>query len=255
MKLNFRKFVKKIRSRKYSVNFQSGDYFLASYPRSGNTWMRFLLANLLSEDDLEIDFHNLHEYVPELGRNNDIINSLEGLRIIKTHRIYSECPARAVYLIRDGRDVYVSYYHYRLPQLSPGTTFSDFLRREDHFPCLWKDHIISWQRCPDDQILFIHYEDMIRDTAEELKKVVKFCGMQLDQHRINRAVMQSRFERMKKIDQEKGRKYNLTGTKSFVRKGKPGNWREWFSEADKEFFKERAGEMLIMLGYEDDYHW
>ncbi|HEX7973821.1 MAG TPA: sulfotransferase domain-containing protein [Anaerolineales bacterium] len=39
------------------------------------------------------------------------------------------------------------------------------------------------------------------------------------------------------------------------RKGKPGNWQEHFSEANKATFKELAGDLLIRLGYEQDNAW
>jgi hypothetical protein len=39
------------------------------------------------------------------------------------------------------------------------------------------------------------------------------------------------------------------------RKGKPGNWREHFTEANKALFKEKAGDLLIRLGYEEDNNW
>lgn len=39
------------------------------------------------------------------------------------------------------------------------------------------------------------------------------------------------------------------------RKGKPGNWREYFTDANKALFKEATGDLLISLGYEQDNNW
>jgi hypothetical protein len=39
------------------------------------------------------------------------------------------------------------------------------------------------------------------------------------------------------------------------RKGKPGNWQEHFTEANKALFKETAGDLLVRLGYEKDNDW
>ena len=39
------------------------------------------------------------------------------------------------------------------------------------------------------------------------------------------------------------------------RKGQPGNWREHFTPANKQLFKEQAGDLLIRLGYEQDLNW
>jgi tetratricopeptide (TPR) repeat protein len=82
------------------------DIFITSYPKSGNTWLRFLLANLLKQQDEEIDFHTVHNYVPEVGKQEEIIKTLRRPRVMKSHAPYiSEYP-KVIYLIRDGRDVY-----------------------------------------------------------------------------------------------------------------------------------------------------
>jgi hypothetical protein len=39
------------------------------------------------------------------------------------------------------------------------------------------------------------------------------------------------------------------------RKGKPGNWQEHFTPANKALFKERTGDLLLRLGYETDDDW
>ena len=39
------------------------------------------------------------------------------------------------------------------------------------------------------------------------------------------------------------------------RKGKPGNWREHFTQANKTHFKELTGDLLIRLGYEENNLW
>jgi hypothetical protein len=39
------------------------------------------------------------------------------------------------------------------------------------------------------------------------------------------------------------------------RKGQPGNWKEHFTAANKALFKERTGDLLIALGYEQDDQW
>jgi hypothetical protein len=39
------------------------------------------------------------------------------------------------------------------------------------------------------------------------------------------------------------------------RKGVPGNWKEHFTEANKAIFKGKTGDLLITLGYEEDYDW
>lgn len=251
-----KKLVSFIRLKEKKLNICDQDIFLVSYPRSGNTWVRFLLANLMKSEGESIDFHNVHEYVPEIGRNNDLIKEMPSPRIIKSHTPKRNYP-RVIYLVRDGRDVYVSYFHYRLNQLPDGYTFQKFLRREDHFPCLWSDHVKSWLYSDEKNLdlIKIYYEDLLQNTAMELKKIVDFTGINTFEARIKEAVNASNIDRMREIDQKKGRKYNLTDTKNFIRKGVHGDWHTYFTDSDKDYFKKRAGELLIQLGYEDDYDW
>ncbi len=240
-----------------SLNIRPEDVFLISYPRSGNTWVRFMLANLLKPDSETIDFHNIHDYIPEEGRNNDIINTLSSPRIIKTHSTYKANYSRVIYLVRDGRDVYVSYYHYRLKKLPEGCSFSEFLRMEDHSPSLWGDHVESWLNHQEQLsgILIVHYENLLSNPNAELKRMVDFIGIQATEEEIIQAVHASRFDNMRKIDQTKGRKYNLTGTDEFIRKGIKGDWQEQFTRDDIEFFNKREGKILIDLGYEESFEW
>ena len=52
-----------------------GDIFITSYPKSGNTWLHFLLTNLLQQQE-EINFHTVYNYVPEIGKQEEIIGTL-----------------------------------------------------------------------------------------------------------------------------------------------------------------------------------
>lgn len=240
------------------VRVQDEDIFLVSYPRSGNTWVRFLLANLMRNEDEEIDFHNIHDYVPEIGRDNKRIKQMPPPRIIKSHDPYDSRYPRVIYLVRDGRDVYVSFYHYRLNVLPEDCSFQDFLRREDHFPCLWRDHVDSWlyeQRDVHPDLITLRYEDLLEDAGRELERLVDFVGIQASELDIKVAVENSSFHHMKEIEKSKGRKYAPTDADQFIRKGEHGNWRDYFTEEDKAFFKKRAGDMLIRLGYEENHDW
>jgi len=261
MNILFQKIMKKIKGNKSSGQkfpaLTDRDVFLVSYPRSGNTWVRFLIANLLKPEGVEIDFHNVQEYVPEINRNNEIIEALPSPRVIKSHALYKPSFPKVIYLVRDGRDVYVSYYYYRLKQLDEGITFSQYLRRKDHFPSLWKEHVESWLKWdqPQPNMLLVRYEDLLSKPEAELRKIVKFIGVDKTDDVISHAVEVSRFDKMREIDQTKGRKYNLTGTKDFVRKGKAGTWQDEFSQEDIVYFKENTGDLLIRLGYENDLDW
>lgn len=232
------------------------DVFIVSYPKSGNTWLRFLLANLVKLPDEEIDFHTVHRYIPEAGEEEDYSAKLIHPRIMKSHACKVSKYPRVVYLIRDGRDVYVSYYFHRLKQLSPETTFRKFIESQDHYPSTWGEHIESWLfRGYSPNLLIVRYEDLISDCLIQLKRIVGFIGLKLTEKKLKIAIENSKFDRMRRIELEKGRKFKNKGPDLFTRSGKPGDWKNYFGMEEKKIFKSREGPILNKLGYEINNSW
>ena len=234
----------------------SDDVFIVSYPKSGNTWLRFLLANLVKLPVEEIDFHTVHKYIPEVGEEeNDSVKRIRP-RIMKSHACKVNEYPRVIYLIRDGRDVYVSYYFHRLNQLSPDTTFKKFLERQDHYPSTWGEHVESWLfRGYNPNLLMVRYEDLHRDSLNQLKRIVGFIGLELTEKQLKIAIEKSKFEEMRRIELEKGRKFKVKGPDVFIRSGRPGDWKKYFGIKEKKIFKLREGSILNKLGYEINNSW
>lgn len=233
------------------------DVYLVSYPKSGNTWVRFLLANALNEDqELEIDFHNIQEIIPEVIRNNDFIDKAKRPRLIKSHGLNVSYP-RVIYIIRDGRDVYTSYYYYRQNKLPQGTSFTDFLKSEKHYPSLWSDHVNFWlNQSKKSDFLLVRYENLIMNPKEQLCRMLNFVGIELSESNIDRAIQLSSFENMRHVESEKGRPYKkLEDVNQFLRKGEIGNWKQLFKDEDKKIFNKKEGNALIQSGYTADLNW
>src|SRR5581483_9049836 len=86
------------------------DVFIVSYLRSGSTWSRFLLGNLVHENHT-VTFANLDRFVPSIVAVPD--HRLRKLpRVIKSHECFDPRYPRVIYMVRDPRDVAVSFYHY-----------------------------------------------------------------------------------------------------------------------------------------------
>jgi tetratricopeptide (TPR) repeat protein len=232
------------------------DVFIVSYPKSGNTWLRFLLANLVKLPGEEIDFHTVHKYIPEVGEEEGDSVKLIRPRMMKSHACRMTEYPRVVYLIRDGRDVYVSYYFHRIKQLSPDTTFRKFIERQDHYPSTWGEHIKSWLFCGCiSNLLIVRYEDLFSDILNQLKRIVGFIGIELTEKQLKIAIENSKFENMRRVELEKGRKFKNNGPDIFTRSGKPGDWKKYFGMGEKRIFKLREGPILIKLGYEINKSW
>lgn len=76
---------------------RTNDVFLASYPRSGNTWMRFLLCELISGQTT--DFGTVQTVIPYIGLLHQRVAALlpNGGRVFKTHEQYRVEYQRSVY--------------------------------------------------------------------------------------------------------------------------------------------------------------
>ena len=91
---------------------RSDDTFLISYPKSGNTWTRFLLANLVYSDKSP-DFGNIDQLIPgPEGMSKREFNRLPSPRFIRTHSWFDPKYKHVIYIVRDPRDMIVSQFHY-----------------------------------------------------------------------------------------------------------------------------------------------
>ncbi|GAB1309299.1 sulfotransferase domain-containing protein [Urechidicola sp. KH5] len=244
-KLNYNK---KVEKRK----FYKDDIFIVSYPKSGNTWMRFLLANLLTDE--EVNFHSAVKYIPDFEAHYDAVNSMSRPRLLKSHSLYNENFSKVIYIIRDPRDVYVSYFHYLKKHLELSESdFKTFVRNQELHPSRWQVHVSSWLDDSRDNILLIKYEDMLINTFKELKKVVQFIGWNKSDSELKLAIEKSSFDSMSKIEDEKGRPFinNEAKRKStkFVRSGKQGDWKNYFDIEDLNFLNKELKSVVEKFGY------
>jgi estrone sulfotransferase len=236
----------------------SDDLFLVSYPKSGNTWMRFLVANLLRSErggggDQPIDFHSSVRYVPEYELHANEVNAATRPRILKSHAPYDKRFPRVAYIVRDPRDVYVSYYHYLRKRLPSSLGFSGFIRNPDLHPCHWHEHVAGWIDRPNVHV--VRYEDMLGDTHGELSKLITFWGERAySDSQIQHAVHASSFVRMKRLESKNGRPFQCEQHKRqstpFMRRGKQGDWVNHFDASDLAYLYDQCGDLMQRLGYD-----
>ncbi len=228
------------------------DVFLVAYPKSGSTWLRFQLANLIHEGAEEVDFHNYHHHMPVVGSPEEKA-LLHGPRILSTHAPCSPQYKKVIYQVRDGRDVYVSYYHHLKRFLPEGMTFGQFLTDWKHYPGRWSDHVTDWlDGYPSEQLLVVQYESMLREPIAELRRIAEFVGIESDEAMLKDAVERSSFSKMKKSESDKGRYNTADGPKEFVRKGVAGDWTNTFTDTDLQVFDELEGAAMRRLGYQPE---
>jgi len=247
--------------KKNPIEIRESDVFLVSYPKSGNTWLRFLIGNYLSKG--EMDFSNGHIYMPDIHYNPEQIEKIVfHPRFIKSHFSFKPEYKNVIYLVRDGREVAVSLYYFlvKMKVLKKDIEFSDYL--ENYFYTgktpfgHWNKHIFSWLRDNKPQnLMVVKYEDLIADTMNEFEKIINFSGLILDKEILRIAVDRSSFDSMKKDEELNTKVLNELGhdttdtTYRIIRAGRTNSWQMKFTIDESKKFLDLYGDALEFLGY------
>lgn len=214
------------------------DVLLVSYPRSGNTWTRFMLANLLGHND--VGFSTIERIIPDIYQNydSDIPKSRRD-RILKSHEPFDPRYNRVIYLVRDPRDVLVSffYYHKKKNAIDENESIESYMQKFLSGDVAmqskigsWGEHVGSWMgaRGADANFTVIRYEDMADNPYRELSKLNTFLGLNKSAEAIEQATSNSSFNLMRKSEERHSKNWATTkGSRKdipFVRKGKPNGW-------------------------------
>lgn len=234
----------------------SRDIFLASYPRSGNTWLRFVLGELLTGKS--IDFDNVDSVIPELRwhRRGEPVFA-DGGRLIKTHEPWRKEYCKAIYIVRDARDVALSQYA-RSAQLGiAGPDMNEFLvsflQGKFHGYGAWGRHVRSWLDSPlarQNRLLVVKFEDLRRAPEESLTQMVQFVGVPAGAEQVRAALANNSVDSMRaKEVQSKKLIQSTTEVGRFVRKGAVQGWRSVLTPAQLQLFEQHMGAELAQVGY------
>jgi uncharacterized membrane protein YkvA (DUF1232 family) len=238
------------------------DTFLVSFPRSGNTWTRFLVCNLLDPDH-PVEFRDLESRIPEIYDTTDReLRSFPRPRIIKSHECFDPRYRKVIYIVRDPRDVAISYYEFQLKRrvVPDSCSLEDFVPRfmEAEFEPKtgsWRDHVVSWlaTRGGKPNFLLLRYEDMLSDTVRESTKIASFLSIDSRPERVAEAVRLSSAERMRNLEKEQARLWKETRKtrqdKPFVRKASAGGWRSRLPESSVARMEAAWGDVMGSVGY------
>jgi hypothetical protein len=226
------------------LGLRESDIILASFPKSGNTWMRFIWANMIAELEFGgrvVGFHSLDgEMICDHDKYNYGGLEYESLpRLIKTHQRFDERVFRGnrvLYVHRHPCDVMISYHAFRAAKLRRSRvsrmSFSEFLRSEKYGVSAWRRHMESW--LPRATVI-VSYEKLREDGCREVERVLRDLKIRnVDRDTVEKAVERASFANTRMLEEAFGRPgaEKFTPNFKFTRSGTSGDWNSCFDQED-----------------------
>ena len=276
--------------------------WIASYPKSGNTWLRYFLGNYYfnNKDNFEPEIiKNIKKFHLDKGliksnfHNQDFIKnpynvskywieSQKKLEIkkgnvvfLKTHNALinienneftnSDLTLAIIYIIRDPRDVVVSYSKYR--HLDYDKTIEHMIGSKVNIPYVrdakdasnieitgsWAFHYNSWK----DGIsviprIIIKYEDLLSNSEKIFTNIIKFLSnimkLEVNYKKIKSSNNLSKFTKLKNFE-AKNNFFENNSSENFFRIGKSGNWKKELNKDQIKKIEDSFKIEMINLGY------
>lgn len=225
-----------------------GLVIVTEHPKSGGSWYGQMLSEYL-----DVPFPR--NKIPPLSAC-----------IMHGHYLPSPGMRRVIPVVRDGRDVMVSWYHHcyfvnerynerivaRMKRLLPFDDYEDvaanlpaFIRfvfeTGEPIGFNWRQFMDSWQG---EAKAFVKYERLLADPVSEMADSIRFgLGLEPDIAKLEAICAKYRFE------QQSSRSSGLEQKNSFLRKGISGDWKNYFTEEAARVFDAYAGETMVAWGY------
>jgi len=243
-----------------NVTIFHNDTVLCSYPKSGNTWTRFLVANMVART--QATFANIEQVVPDIYMWDDVsLKACGQSRILKSHEYFDPRYKRVVYIVRDPRDIAVSYYyhHRKFSLIADGMPLADFIAgflkgKWDAFGS-WGENVGSWlgARKDDSQFLMLRYEDLLSSPMPQMQLLACHLGLELSDQQLAQVIEHSSFENMRQMEKEQGSEWKaLKASRKelpFVREGCSGGWQQVLSSSDAALIENTWHDLMRELGY------
>lgn len=237
------------------------DVFLVSYPKSGNTWARFLLSNAISPSGYPVDFRNIDKIIPDIYKVNLYdLHKMQGRRIIKSHSSFNPLYPKVIYIVRNPFDVATSYFFYskKIGSISNDMVIEDYIDKFINDPGefgTWEQNVKSWiyPMIGKDNFILIKYEDLLDNAANTIQRMLKFINVNAARE-MDEIISLSSFDNMKNLERRQHSKWLTTKNSDpkipFVRKGMQGSWREDMNRDCARKISSRWGDFIQSLGYD-----
>lgn len=242
---------------------RNGVSLLASYPKCGRTWYRFILATYLNhlQQQNRVDLTSMFELVPNYDldpvrgipafhrREADAQLPLIAATHLMPRRLAAEdCPV--LFMVRNPRDVVVSsYFHSRHHKRSYSGEIEAFVRDDRQGLPSFVRYLNSWGRSihwhPHHVIA---YERLSAAPVEETIATLQFLDLPVQPELVEQAVEAASFEKLRRMEQTQGvpgREYDRTNADaSRMRRGKVDGFRDYLGAESVAWIDDYCAEHL-----------
>ncbi len=257
------------------LRFRSDDIVIATYAKSGTTWVQQIVAQMMFGGDPNLAVADMSPWldlrVPPKAVKLPLVEAQTHRRFMKTHlpvdALVFSPEARYVYIGRDGRDVVWSLYNHHSnanatwygalndtpglvgPAIAPPTgdirQYWQEWMDNDGFPfwSMWENVRTWWAIRELPNVLLLHFADLKRDMPGEMRRIAKFLEMKIDEQRWEQVVEYCSFEWMKANATKSvplGGAFWYAGADVFINKGVNGRWRDTLTDQEVTEYEARA---------------
>ena len=259
--------------------FRDDDVVIATYAKSGTTWMQQIVGQLVFQGDENVAMHAISPWVdlrvPPATEKLAMLEAQPHRRIVKTHlpvdALVFSPKAKYIYIGRDGRDVLFSWYHhhctanalwYQIMNETPGRVgppidppdpdvrryFRTWLEQDGYPAWSFWENIASWWAIRDlPNVKLVHFNALKADLPGEMEAIADFLNIQVPKDAWPAMVEHCSFDYMKahadKVAPLGGAVFE-GGATDFMNKGVNGRWRDTLSESESHAYEKMAVDKL-----------
>ena len=260
-------------------NFRDDDIVIATYAKSGTTWLQQIVSQLIFNGQEDIEVAEMSPWldlrIPPKEIKLPEVEKQDHRRFLKTHlpvdALVFSPKAKYIYIGRDGRDVVWSMYNhhananefwYQALNDTPGRVgppiekptediiqyFHEWLDGDGYpFWPFWENIRTWWQIRNLPNVHLIHFGKMKDDMPGEIKKVADFLEIEIDPAKWDAILEHCSFDYMKKHSIKSvplGGAFWDGGSDTFINKGVNGRWKDLLSKEDSDRYEKMCVENL-----------
>jgi aryl sulfotransferase len=249
-----------------NFKFRDDDIILATYAKSGTTWMQQILAQLIFNGAEGIEVSKLSPWYDLRIMPPEALAGLEEQthrRFVKTHlpvdALVFSPKAKYIYVGRDGRDMVWSLYNHHAnanaqwydalnntpgrvgpPIEPPPTDIAVYFRQwleQDGYPFwpFWENVRSWWSIRHLANVKLVHFNDLKRDLPGSIRGIGAFLDIDIDEKTFPAIVEHCTFDYMKahaEIVTPLGGMLWEGGATTFINQGTNGRWKDTLTPAD-----------------------